>query len=85
MLYNRQVFIGDVKSSEPRPTKELKNFAKVSLAPGETKTVSFDITASDLEYWSTQPHSFVAEPGTFKAYVCASETDVRVVADFELK
>ena len=80
-----ELYIGDVKSSEPRPAKELKNFAKVSLAPGETKTVSFDITPADLEYWSTKTHGFVAEPGAFKAYVCASETDVRGVADFELK
>ncbi len=80
-----ELFIGDVETSEPRPAKELKNFAKVSLAPGETKTVSFDITAQDLEYWSTKTHGFVAERGAFKAYVCASETDVRGVADFELK
>ena len=80
-----ELFIGDVESAEPRPTKELKNFAKVSLAPGETKTVSFDITADDLKYWSSKTHCFVAEPGVFKAYVCASETDVRGVSEFELK
>ncbi len=80
-----ELFIGDMKSSEERPTKELKNFAKVELAPGETKTVSFDITSSDLEYWSTKTHGFVAEPGLFKVYICASETDVRGVAEFELK
>ena len=80
-----ELFIGDVKSSEERPAKELKNFAKVQLAPGETKTVSFDITSEDLQYWSAKTHGFVAEPGFFKAYICASETDVRGVADFELK
>ena len=80
-----ELFIGDDKCSEERPKKELKNFAKVSLAPGETKTVSFDITSGDLEYWSERTHGFVAEPGTFTAYVCASETDVRATAKFELK
>ncbi len=80
-----ELFIGDVASSEERPTKELKKFAKVSLAPGETKSVQFDITTEDLQYWSTAAHGFVAEPGKFKAYVCASETDVRGVAEFELK
>jgi len=63
----------------------LKNLAKVARAPGETKTVSFDITPGDLEYWSERTHGFVAEPGTFTAYVCASETDVRQMAKFELK
>ena len=80
-----ELFVGDDKSSEDRPKKELKNFAKVSLAPGETKTVHFDITREDLEYWSERTHGFVAEPGTFTAYVCASETDVRASARFELK
>ena len=80
-----ELFIGDDKCTEERPNKELKNFAKVALAPGETKTVSFDITSGDLEYWSERTHGFVAEPGTFTAYVCASETDVRATAKFELK
>lgn len=80
-----ELFIGDVKASEERPAKELKNFAKVNLQPGETKTVSFDITADALQYWSAKTHEFVAEPGMFKAYVCASETDVRGTADFELE
>lgn len=80
-----ELFVGDDKSSEDRPKKELKNFAKASLAPGETKTVHFDITREDLEYWSERTHGFVAEPGTFTAYVCASETDVRASARFELK
>ena len=80
-----ELFIGDDKCSEERPNKELKNFAKVALEPGETKTVSFDITSGDLEYWSERTHGFVAEPGTFTAYVCASETDVRATAKFELK
>ncbi len=80
-----ELFIGDVQSTEERPVKELKNFAKVQLAPGETKTVTFDITTEDLQYWSTATHGFAAEPGLFKAYICASETDVRGVAEFELK
>lgn len=80
-----ELFIGDEKASEERPAKELKNFAKVDLQPGETKTVSFEITVDDLKFWSSKTHEYVAEPGTFKAYVCASETDVRGTADFELK
>ena len=79
-----ELYIGDEQASEERPTKELKNFSKVSLEPGETKTVSFDITKDDLSFWSTKEHAFVAEPGKFKAYVCASETDVRSTADFTL-
>ena len=80
-----QLYIGDVKSSVDRPLKELKNFDKVSLKAGETKTITFTITADDLKYYSEQTHDWVAEPGKFRAYVCASETDVRSVVDFTLK
>lgn len=80
-----QLYIGDVKCTVDRPAKELKGFSKVSLQPGETKTVTIDITADDLKYFSEQSHSWVAEPGKFKAYVCASETDVRGVAEFTLE
>lgn len=80
-----QLYIGDPVSTEERPTKELKNFEKISLKPGETKTVSFTINPEDLQYWSEAKHAFIAEPGKFKAYICASETDVRGVAEFEYK
>lgn len=80
-----QLYIGDEKASAERPRKELKDFAKVELQPGETKTVSFDITTVALQFWSDKTHSWTAEPGRFKAYVCASETDVRGTAEFTLQ
>lgn len=72
-----QLYVGDEKCSVDRPKKELKNFAKVSLKPGETKTVSMDITRQDLKFWDEATHAWKAEPGKFKAYVCASAEDVR--------
>ncbi len=80
-----ELFIGEERPAEERPTKELKNFAKIELAPGETTTVTFTVKPSDLAYWSTRSHSFTATPGRFKAYLCASETDVRATAAFVLK
>ncbi len=80
-----QLYIGDDKCSVDRPVKELKNFCKLSLKPGETKTATFTIRPSDLEFYDEAKHQFVAEPGTFKAYLCASETDVRSSVAFELK
>lgn len=78
-----QLYIGDDKSTVDRPVKELKGFEKVSLNPGETKAVSFTITPADLSFYSENEHRWVAEPGTFRAYVCASETDVRGMAVFD--
>lgn len=72
-----QLYVGDEKCSVDRPKKELKNFAKVSLKPGETKTVSMDITQQDLKFWDETTHAWKAEPGKFRAYVCASAEDVR--------
>lgn len=63
-----QLYIGDDKCSVLRPVKELKHFEKVSLKPGETKTVSFTITLQDLQFydgdWKTEPGSFTAYVGS---------------------
>lgn len=80
-----QLFIGDEECSVDRPTKELKGFTKIALAPGETKTAKFEISESMLQFWSEVEHKFVSEPGQFKAYICASETDVKGNAVFTLK
>lgn len=80
-----ELFIGDEQCSEERPLKELKNFTKVSLEPGETKTVSFDITPEDLQFFSEKKHDWTVEPGKFKAYVCASVEDVRGSLEFNFK
>lgn len=80
-----QLYIEDVKSSLPRPLKELKSFEKVSLRPGETANVSFTITAEDLKYFDDTRHEWVAEPGKFRAHIAASSADVRATVNFTLK
>lgn len=77
-----QLYIGDEKCSVERPKKELKNFAKVALQPGETRTVTMTITQQDLKFWDEVSHDWKAEPGKFKAYVCASAEDVRGTVGF---
>ncbi|MDE6022976.1 MAG: glycoside hydrolase family 3 C-terminal domain-containing protein [Muribaculaceae bacterium] len=80
-----QLYISDLKSSLPRPVKELKGFDKVKLAPGETKTVKFEITPESLKFFDDKAHEWVAEPGKFKALVGASSTDIRQTIPFEYK
>ena len=80
-----QLYIGDEKCSVDRPVKELKGFEKVALEPGETKRVSFSIQPEDLRFYSEDKHAWMAEPGKFKAYVCANESDVRGTAEFTLR
>lgn len=80
-----ELYISDLKSSLPRPIKELKGFGKVKLAPGETKSVKFEITPEDLKFFDDKKHEWVVEPGKFKAHVAASSTDIRHTIPFEYK
>lgn len=80
-----QLYIGDDKCSVLRPVKELKYFAKVALAPGEEKNVTFTLTPDDLKFYDEASAAWKYEPGKFKAYVCASSADVRGVVPFEMQ
>ena len=79
-----QLYINDVKSTIDRPVKELKNFEKVYLKAGETKTVTFEIDAEDLSYFDADKHEWVAEPGKFKALIGSSSEDIRSTVNFKL-
>lgn len=80
-----QLYITDVESSLERPAKELKDFAKVTLKPGETKTVRFRITEEQLEYFDGSAHAWVAESGGFIAHVAAASDDIKASLKFRLK
>jgi beta-glucosidase len=80
-----QLYISDLKCSLPRPVKELKAFDKVSLNPGETKTVHFTINKDALSFFDAAKHAWVAEPGMFKAHAAAASDDVRSSVEFQLK
>lgn len=80
-----QLYVGDDKCSVLRPVKELKHFAKVTLAPGEEKSVTFTLTPDDLKFYDEASAAWKYESGKFKAYVCASSADVRGVVSFEMQ
>ena len=80
-----QLYISDLKSSLPRPVKELKGFSKVKLAPGETREVTFTIGKEALSFFDDARHEWVAEPGKFEAWIGASSTDIRNKVAFKLK
>ncbi len=63
-----QMYIRDEVSSVTRPIKELKGFARIHLAPGETKTVQFPITPDRLSFLNEDMNR-VVEPGTFSIMV----------------
>ncbi len=78
-----QLYVTDVESRLVRPEKELRAFAKIALAPGETQTVTFDLTEDDLVYYDPALPGWVAEPGTFRVLVGRSAADIRVSGEFE--
>jgi beta-glucosidase len=75
-----QMYIRDLVSSVTRPIKELKGFAKIPLRPGETKTVTLDITSAALGFYDLRAE-WVVEPGEFEIMAGSSsrEADLQKV------
>ena len=71
-----QLYIGDPKSSHPRPPKELKGFQKIQLAPGEEKEVSLKVGSDALSYWNPDSRAWFAEPGDFTILVGPSSAEL---------
>ena len=63
-----QLYIRDLFASVVRPVKELKGFQQVKLAPGESRTIRFNITVDDLRFYNEQLQ-YIWEPGAFKIYI----------------
>jgi beta-glucosidase len=72
-----QVYVHDQASALSRPQKELKGFAKVSLQPGETKTVSVKLDFRAFAYYHPLYQKWVAEEGAFDILIGASAADIR--------
>ena len=80
-----QLYIGDDESSLERPVKELKGFRKVSLKPGQTEKVTFEITDDMLKYYDPARGGWTLEEGAFTAYVGAASDDIRTSVGFAKK
>lgn len=78
-----QLYIRDLVGSVSRPVKELKDFCKINLKKGETKTVTFTIDAEKLKFYNSDL-KFVCEPGEFNVMVGPNSEDVQTLP-FTLK
>ena len=78
-----QLYLHDKVRSITPPMRELKGFQKIELKKGETKTVTFEITAEDLKFYNAQL-DFVAEPGEFE-YAIGGSSAVDFQGTFEVK
>lgn len=78
-----QLYLQDKFGSVVRPIIELKDFQKVKLQPGETKTLTFVIDNEKLAFYN-QALEFKSEPGEFNLMIGSSSSDIRLSASFEL-
>lgn len=76
-----QLYLRDDYSSVVTFESVLRGFARVPLAPGETRTVRFTLTPADLALYN-QAHQWAVEPGRFTVMVGASSTDLRLRGGF---
>jgi beta-glucosidase len=76
-----QLYVRDVEASLPRPAKELKGFAKLLLAPGETGVARFTFNDRTFAFWN---NGWKVEPGQFEILVGASSADIRARATITL-
>lgn len=71
-----QLYTRDITASISRPVKELKNFEKINLAPGEEKVVTFTINEKDLRFFNDKL-KWASEPGKFNVFIGLDSQDVK--------
>jgi beta-glucosidase len=79
-----QMYLGNKVNSVTTPVMALKGFDKISLKPGETKTVKFTIKPEDITIWNADMKQ-VVEPGTFDVMIARSAEDVVLKKTLEYK
>ncbi len=78
-----QLYLHNKVASVVRPVKELKDFQKIQIATGASKTIHFQINAQKLSFYNQQL-AWVTEPGDFELMIGSSSADIRLKTEFEL-
>jgi beta-glucosidase len=78
-----QLYVRDLEASVTRPVRELKGFRRVSLAPGERRTVTFTMAAEQLAFTGVDG-ALLVEPGRHRVMVGTSSADLPLQAEFEV-
>jgi beta-glucosidase len=80
-----QLYLHPIKPQRERAIRELRGFQRVSLQPGEERTVSFVVTpAADLRHYDDQRDAYAVDPGEYEVQVGASSTDIRLSQGFRV-
>ncbi len=79
-----QLYVQDIEASVSRPVKELKDFIKVDMKPGEKVMVELEISEEDLSFWDETNSQWKAESGKFNVLIGSSSRDITLKGSFEL-
>ena len=78
-----QLYVRDLVGSVVRPVRELKRFERVTLEPGQSAELSFELPVSELAFWNADME-YVVEPGDFMVWV-APDSDSGTPLDFKVE
>ena len=73
-----QLYVQFPGSKVNRPKKELRGFKRVTIQPGETKTVNIPLKAGDLAYWDTNLNRFMVEEGKINLQIGTSSENIKL-------
>ncbi len=79
-----QLYTHQVRSTVVQPIKSLRAFERVTLAPGETKRIHFNLPAAQLAFYDVRTHSFTVEPGVFNLLIGSSSDDIRIRSELTI-
>jgi beta-glucosidase len=79
-----QLYIHQRSGTSSRPVRELKGFPRVSLKPGETRTLRFTLKPEDLRYWSAATGGWVQDEAAFDVWV-GGDSKAELAGTFEVR
>lgn len=79
-----QLYVNPKQSSVPRPIRELKGFSRVSLNPGETRTVTLKLKPRDFAFWDTASNNWKVETGAYELMVGSSSRESKQTQTIKL-
>ena len=80
-----QIYVAPSETEVSRPVKELRAFDKIELAPGEKKTVTFELDARAFAYWNTEIHDWFVESGSYDVQVGKNADEVLLHASVQVE
>ncbi len=80
-----QLYVHDTEEGIIAPVKELKRFDRVSLQPGETTTVTFELTQSDFAHYDGTDEKWITHPGKYQVMVGSSSRDIQLRGELNIQ